>query len=91
MLLEAEQPAVEVEDLLRYNRLIQQGEARGEAKGKAEGALEGRRSIVRKQLALKFGALGGDTLARLEAATLEELDTMAERILSATCADEVLG
>ena len=52
------------------------------------------RSAPRRSFAKTVGvfrALGGDTLARLEAATLEELDAMAERILSATCADEVLG
>jgi hypothetical protein len=46
---------------------------------------------VRKLLALKFGPLGEGVLARLEASTLEELDAMAERILTATSVDQVLG
>lgn len=78
-----------------YDRFIQEGEAKGLAKGKAEGKaeglLEGRRAILLKLLALKFGSVTATARARIETATLEELDRMAERVLTAANIDEVVS
>ena len=46
---------------------------------------------VLKQLRLRFQDLPEDVLARVEAATAEQLDLWAERILTAETLDEVLS
>lgn len=84
-------PPVQERAMSYYDRLINEGLTQGKLEGKLEGALEGRRSIVRKLLSLKFGALDAETNARLEQATADALDAMAERILTAGSVDEVLG
>ena len=60
-----------------------EGEAKGEAKGKTE--------LLLKLLRLRFGRLPEVTRARLEAATPEQLDAWAERILTANSLDDVLA
>ncbi len=78
---------VREEAMSYYDRLIQQGEE----KGRAEGRAEGRRDLVRKQLTLKFGAPDARVQDRLAKASLEELDAMGERILTAATIEDVLG
>jgi hypothetical protein len=46
---------------------------------------------VLKQLGLRFGPLSDATRALVEAATIEQLDTWAERILTARTLDDVLA
>jgi hypothetical protein len=46
---------------------------------------------VLKLLALRFGPLGEDIVARVRGATAAQLDTFGERVLTATTLDEVLG
>jgi predicted transposase/invertase (TIGR01784 family) len=70
-----------------FDNLRAEGRAEGEAKGRAEGRAE----VVLKQLALKFGALDEATSASVRAASIEELDRIAERVLTATSLDEALG
>jgi hypothetical protein len=57
----------------------------------AKGRAEGRAELVLKLLALRFGPLREEVVARVRAASVEELDTFAERVLTATSLDEVLG
>jgi hypothetical protein len=75
--------------------LMQKGEARGEARGivvgEARGELQGRRVMLRKQLALRFGALPVSVNARLDAANAATLDTWAERVLTAATLEDVLA
>ena len=61
------------------------------AEGQAEAKAEGRRLALAKQLQLKFGALGDDARARLEAADEVQLDLWAERILFATTLDAMFA
>jgi predicted transposase YdaD len=61
------------------------------AEGRAQGQAEGRAEIVLKLLALKFGVLDAATSASVRAATIDELDRIAERVLTATSLDEALG
>ncbi|MGF1468018.1 MAG: hypothetical protein ACFCGT_18000 [Sandaracinaceae bacterium] len=74
--------------------LVQQLQAKwkaeGKAEGRAEGVLDGRRETLRKQLALKFGALPEDAGKRVANATAEELDRWTERVLVASSLDDVL-
>jgi predicted transposase/invertase (TIGR01784 family) len=87
---EAQRLAQEREDELKLHRiglLTMQAEAK--AKGKAEGKAEGRADILLKLLGLRFGLPAEATRARVEKATLEQLDAWAERVLTAQTLYEV--
>ena len=58
---------------------------------KAEGLLEGKAELLLKLLAIRFGPLPEPTRARITAATTEQIDTWAERMLTASTLDEVLA
>lgn len=68
-------------------KLLEQGEKRGLDKGRKAGSS----AIVRRQLELKFGSLGPDALARLDAADEADLVRFGERVLTATSVADVLG
>jgi hypothetical protein len=59
-------------------QLIAQGEAKGMVK------------IVLKQLGRRFGPLSADAQRRVQGASPEELDVMADRVLTAETLEEVL-
>jgi hypothetical protein len=61
------------------------------AKGRAEGTAEGKADLLLRQLALRFGPLAEDVVARVRAASMAELDIFAERVLTAPSLDAVLG
>jgi predicted transposase/invertase (TIGR01784 family) len=65
------------------------GLAEGRKQGRTEGRTEGERLVLRRLLALKFGALPVEVLERLERAGETELERWAERVLSAATLDEV--
>jgi len=65
--------------------------AQGRLEGKAEGELQGRAELVTRQLTLRFGTLPPEALARVAAATIEELDAIGERLLTAQTLQETLG
>ena len=52
---------------------------------------QGRAEMVLKLLTLRFGRLPAEAEARVRAASIEQLDAVAERVLSAKSLDEVLG
>lgn len=59
--------------------------------GRTEGRAEGRAELLSKQLQLKFGALPDDVRERIAAASIDELDRWAERVLTAATLDELFG
>ena len=61
------------------------------AQGRAEGALEGRAALVLRQLTRRFGPLPPAAAERLGAASVDELDAIGERLLTAQSLDEALG
>jgi len=65
--------------------------AQGKAEGKAEGEVAGRVEIVLRQLAARFGTIAATDQALVRNATIEQLDAMAERVLTATTLAETLG
>jgi len=67
-----------------------EGHREGRREGRREGQAEGERTILLKQLALKFGALDPSVQARVAAASLEKLERWAERILTAERLEAVL-
>ena len=57
----------------------------------AQGQTEGRAHLVRRLLSLRFGALPPEALARITAASIEDLDAIGERLLTAQTLQEALG
>ena len=72
-------------------RYIGLGRAEGHAEGRAEGQAEGRAALLQRLLTRRFGALPAEVTGRLSAATIEELDAIGERLLSAQSLEEALG
>ena len=69
--------------------LRQKWQDEGRAEGQAEGERRGRAELVLKLLQLRFGELAADVRARVEAASIEDLDLWAERVLTAAELDAV--
>jgi hypothetical protein len=61
------------------------------AQGKAEGKAEGKASIVVRLLVRRFGTLPPEAANRIVAASADELDAIAERLLTAPSLEEALG
>jgi hypothetical protein len=59
--------------------------------GRAEGELQGRTALLQRQLTRRFGPLPATVAERLSAASIDELDAIGERLLSAQSLDEALG
>jgi predicted transposase/invertase (TIGR01784 family) len=70
---------------------IAEGKAEGKAEGVAEGKAAGKAELLLRQLHLRFGDLAPSVVDRVRTATSDQLDTMAERILTAKAATDVLG
>jgi hypothetical protein len=56
----------------------------------ALGKEEGRAELVKRQLAIRFGALTPEATARVSAASMEQLDRIAERLLTAPTLEDAL-
>jgi hypothetical protein len=65
--------------------------ADGRVEGLADGRAEGEAKLLLKLLGVRFGPLSDVTRARVQAATVEQLETWGERILSAATLDDVLA
>ena len=59
--------------------------------GRAEGRTEGQVELLIKLLTLRFGALPEAAVTRVRAASIDELERFAERVLTAETLDDVLG
>ena len=77
--------SAEVEEAVMnwFEREVDQGVQRGQR--------EGERRLLLKQLRLRFGELPASVVARIETAEVPELDAWAERVLTASRLDDVLG
>ena len=60
-------------------------------KGQREGERVGERRLLLKQLRLRFGELPSAVVARIDAAEVPELDVWAERFVTASRLEDVLG
>jgi hypothetical protein len=65
------------------------GLKQGLIEGKLEGKLEGEANLLCRQLTRRFGPLGEAIQARLDNATLDQLDQWAENILDAKTLEDV--
>jgi predicted transposase YdaD len=91
------------EDAERYGRLIERKEFRavqeveltwadklikkGREKGLEAGVIEGKRKAILRQLSAKFGEVPESTTMRVEAMSEADLDSVLDRILTATSLD----
>jgi predicted transposase/invertase (TIGR01784 family) len=84
-------PAAEEAVMTAGERLIQEGMARGIVKGEAMGIAKGKAESVLRILERRFGPLSDDVVTRVWAASLEELDQLIDRGLTADTLEGALG
>ena len=70
---------------LAFQKGFQQGFQQGLQKVKQKGEAR----IIQRQLTKRFGPLNAETLARLQTAPCEQLESWAENLLDAATLDEV--
>ena len=97
-LSEAARQALQTTDPAKYQyqsefarRYYGQGQAEGLANGLAKGQAQGRAELVIRQLALRFGVLSNELQARLLATSIDELDAIGERLLTARTLHEAVS
>jgi hypothetical protein len=71
--------------------LFAQGVAQGMEQGRESGERSGRAAFAARQLTFRFGPLSAEIQNRLAAASINELDALAERLLVARTLQEALG
>ena len=69
----------------------QEGLQEGRQEGRQIGRHEGESTLLERLLAKRFGPLDDDIRARLKAASSEQLETWAERLLDAANLSDVFG
>jgi len=73
-------------------QLIEQGRQEGRQEGRREGRREGECALLLRQLRRRFGdAVNADIEQRIATASIEQIDTWAERVLSAATLTELLA
>jgi predicted transposase YdaD len=70
---------------------IAKGRTEGVAQGRIEGRVEGARAMLRKQMQLKFGSVSAQVDAKVEGASMEQLEMWIERVLTSQSADDIVG
>jgi predicted transposase/invertase (TIGR01784 family) len=70
---------------------VELGTAKGMEIGRSEGKAEGMKSLLMRQLERKFGPLSPEHQAILDAATIEQLETYSEALLTSSTIDAVFG
>ena len=70
---------------------LEQGRLEGEQKGEEQGRTHALREVVLKQLKLRFGSVPRKHAARIQQASVEQLERWSERIISADSVDAVLA
>jgi hypothetical protein len=95
---EAARRALQTMDTSKYEyqsefarRYFGQGKAAGKAEGRVVGRVEGRVEIILRLLATRYGILSAAVEARVRGAGSAELDSVAERVLTASSLEEALG
>jgi hypothetical protein len=73
----------------RFETWARQYEQQGIEKGIEKGISKGEALLLQRLLARRFGPLPSDLVARIGAATTEQLEGWGDRILEATSLEEV--
>ncbi|MBN8449598.1 MAG: DUF4351 domain-containing protein [Candidatus Accumulibacter sp.] len=68
---------------------MQQGIQQGMQQGMQQGIRQGESALLERQLTRRFGPPSAETVARLQAGTVEQLEQWAENILDATTLEDV--
>jgi len=63
----------------------------GERQGEIKGELKGQRKTLKRQLRQRFGVLSAHAVARIDSASIDDIEAMELRVLTAPTLDEVLG
>ena len=61
------------------------------ARQRREGRVEGARAMLRELMQLKFGSVSALVDAKVEGASMEQLEMWIERVLTRESADDVVG
>lgn len=61
------------------------------AHGREEGQTEGRAALICRQLAVRFGPLTAEVETQIRTASIDELDAIGERLLTAATLQDALG
>ena len=70
---------------------VAQGKALGEASGEARGEARGRIALISRLLTRRFGPPTDTVQSKLSQASIDELDAIFERLLTAQTVEEVIG
>ncbi|HEX9723832.1 MAG TPA: DUF4351 domain-containing protein [Vicinamibacteria bacterium] len=85
--------AVQEVELTWADKLIEKGREQGREEGREEGleagVIEGKRRTLVRQLSAKFGDLPEEITIRAETMSESELDSILDRLLTATTLDEL--
>jgi hypothetical protein len=73
-----------------HSRGIAEGKKEGREEGIAHGVREGRAGLVTRLLEKRFGALTPQARQRVESATIADLDSIGERLLTANTLDDAV-
>jgi hypothetical protein len=65
--------------------------ALGQAEGRAKGQIQGRSDLVLRQLTTRFGTLSAELRAKIVAASIDQLDAVGERLLTAPTLDDAIA
>jgi hypothetical protein len=80
-------PAAQEAYMTAAQKLTEESYARGRSEGKAEGKAE----LLIRQLGLKFGPLAQDVRERVLNAPSDLLDLWAERVITGSSLEDILG
>jgi len=75
----------------REQSALQQGLQKGLQQGLQKGVLQGEALALQRMLTRRFGPLPGWVQQRLQHATPDELETWLDRVLDASCLEDVFG
>jgi hypothetical protein len=67
------------------------GEAQGLARGVSQGEARGRAALLLHQLSARFGRIDSEVSDQIQQASVAELDTIGERLMTARTWQEALG
>jgi hypothetical protein len=73
----------------KFDQWAEQYKREGRQEGRQEGRLEGETLLLQRLLVRRFGPLPAGVVARIAAATVEEIETWGDRVLDARTLDEV--
>ena len=70
---------------------LREGRAEGIEQGRAEGAVQGQAALIVRMLRSKFGALDAEVEARIQHASIAELEMIGDRLLVARTLQDALA